>query len=140
MKIVAALLACCFVAPTASAYCFEEAAARYNVPVKLLKTIARVESRMNPAAINTNKNGLGQDIGIMQINTGWLPTLRRYGIQREDLWNPCTNIHVGAWIMAKNISSYGYTWEAIGAYNARSPEKRIRYAKLVLNHALTGRP
>ena len=33
--------------------------------------------------------------------------------------------------MSQNIATYGYTWEAIGAYNARSPEKRKRYANLV---------
>ncbi len=92
---------------------------------------------MNPAAINTNGDG-SRDIGLMQINTGWLPVLGRYGISREDLWDPCTNVRVGAWIMSKNIATYGYTWEAIGAYNARSPEKRMRYAKLVFAEVFKG--
>ena len=122
---------------TAHAFCFDDASVRYDVPVSLLKTIARVESRMNPAAINTNGNG-SRDIGLMQINTDWLPVLRRYGISREDLWDPCTNVRVGAWIMAKNIETYGYTWEAIGAYNARSPEKRMRYAKRVFAEVFKG--
>lgn len=121
----------------AHAFCFDDASVRYDVPVRLLKTIARVESRMNPAAINTNGDG-SRDIGLMQINTGWLPVLGRYGISREDLWDPCTNVRVGAWIMSKNIATYGYTWEAIGAYNARSPEKRMRYAKLVFAEVFKG--
>jgi len=32
----------------AHAFCFDDASVRYDVPVRLLKTIARVESRMNP--------------------------------------------------------------------------------------------
>lgn len=114
----------------AHAFCFDDASVRYDVPVRLLESIARVESRMNPAAINTNGDG-SSDIGLMQINTGWLPVLSRYGISRKGLWDPCTNVRVGAWIMSQNIATYGYTWEAIGAYNARSPEKRKRYANLV---------
>ncbi len=114
----------------ARAFCFNEAGARYNVPVKLLEAIALVESNRNPLASNTNTDG-SSDIGMMQINSGWLPTLKRYGIERKDLWDACTNVHVGAWILAKNIAAYGYTWEAIGAYNAKSPAKRNRYAKLI---------
>ena len=49
-------------------------------------------------------------------------------ISKIDLFDPCTNIDVGAWILAHNISQYGYNWTAIGAYNARSPHKRQRYA------------
>lgn len=113
-----------------NAYCFREASERYNIPEKLLRAIARVESGMNPSAVN--KNAGSEDIGLMQINSGWLPVLRRFGIGRNNLWNPCTNVHVGAWILAKNIETYGYTWEAVGAYNARSADKRIKYAKLIL--------
>ena len=112
------------------AFCFEEAAARYNVPASLLESIATVESHKNPLAYNVNPNG-SRDIGLMQINDGWLPTLNKYGIRKADLWDACTSVHVGAWILAKNISVYGYSWEAVGAYNARSPDKRIKYARKI---------
>jgi hypothetical protein len=29
------------------------------------------------------------------------------------------------------MKQYGYTWEAIGCYNSRTPDKRDRYARLV---------
>lgn len=107
--------------------CFLKAEERYGVPAWLLWSVAKVESGFNPRAINTNANGT-HDIGLMQINSGWLPTLRRYGIGVSDLWDVCTNIMVGAWVLAQNIQKMGWNWEAIGAYNARSKEKRVRYA------------
>lgn len=107
--------------------CWDEAAARYSVNPYLLYAIAKTESGLNPNAINRNKNG-SADIGLMQINTAWLPTLRRYGIGANELYNPCTSIYVGAWILAQNQRKLGNTWEAVGAYNAASPDKRIKYA------------
>lgn len=107
--------------------CFEAASLRYDVSRRLLEAIAVVESSGNPAAINKNANG-SEDIGLMQINSSWLPKLGRYGIRRSDLFDPCVNINVGAWIMADNISRHGYSWEAVGAYNAVNPSKRLNYA------------
>jgi len=119
-----------FAALATHAACFEEAAARYQVPVALLKAISKIESSGNPRAINRNRDG-SYDIGHMQINSRWLPALSKYGIREADLWDACTNTHVGAWVLAGNIRRHGYTWEAIGAYNAASPDKRIVYARKV---------
>lgn len=111
-------------------YCFEDAARRYNHHPDLLRAISHTESRGNPMAQNINKDG-SIDIGHMQINSRWLPTLARYGIHRRHLHDPCVSTYVGAWILADNVRRHGYNWTAIGAYNARSPEKRARYARLV---------
>lgn len=113
-----------------NAACFEEAAARYEIPVSLLKAISRVESSGNPLAVNRNTNG-SQDVGHMQINSSWLPVLQRYGITEQSLLNPCINTYVGAWILAGNISQLGYNWNAVGAYNAKSQHKRLAYAQKV---------
>lgn len=107
--------------------CWEQAAAAYGVNPYLLYAIARTESGLNPSALNRNKNG-SYDIGLMQINSRWLPTLRKYGITEPQLFDSCTSIHVGAWVLAQNIRRMGNSWEAVGAYNARDPELRIRYA------------
>lgn len=123
--------------------CWEQAATRYRVPAELLYAIAKVESGLNPSAIGDNKkNGgvsTGYGIGLMQIDSSWLPRLRReFGISKEHLFDPCINLHVGAWILADNIARMGYNWDAIGAYNAKTPWKRVRYANKV-NGALSGK-
>jgi soluble lytic murein transglycosylase-like protein len=110
--------------------CFRRASIRYDISQRLLEAIAHVESSGNPMAVNQNSNG-SEDIGLMQINSFWLPKLEEYGITRQDLFDPCVNIEVGAWILADNIHRHGYSWEAVGAYNAASQDKRLKYARKV---------
>jgi soluble lytic murein transglycosylase-like protein len=119
-----------FIPAAVSAACFDEAAARYGLPSSLLKAISRVESARRPHAINRNSNG-SHDIGHMQINSRWLPVLQRYGIDEQKLFDACTNTYVGAWILSRNIRRLGYSWMAVGAYNAGSPSKRMAYARKV---------
>ena len=123
----AALAACLALASLPAHACWEQAASWYRVNPYLLYAIAKTESGLNPNAINRNKNG-SYDIGLMQINSSWFPTLRKYGVEEKDLYDACTSIQVGAWILAQNMQRMGVTWEAVGAYNARDPAKRIKYA------------
>jgi hypothetical protein len=84
--------------------CWEDAAARYGVNPYLLYAIAKTESNLNPSAINRdNKNG-SYDIGLMQINSRWLPTLRKYGIEESQLWDACLNIHRRMGVVGKYAS------------------------------------
>lgn len=119
--------------------CFHEAAARYEIDKRMLVAIAKTESGLRAGSIGPkNANGT-YDIGLMQINSAWLPTLSKYGITESNLKNACTNIHVGAWIFAQNIQAHGPTWKAVGAYNARTPSKQAAYAnKVNKNYALVG--
>lgn len=112
--------------------CWAEASAKYNIPVDLLYAIARVETSNRATLISKpNKNG-SYDIGLMQINSMHLPRLAKKGITRQDLiQKPCVNLHVGAMILSEMIERHGYTWVAIGAYNAGSHDKRKIYAKKV---------
>lgn len=112
--------------------CWADASARYGVPVDLLYAVARVETGNRYKIVSgKNKNG-SRDIGLMQINSSHLPRLAKHGITERDLLeNPCLNLHVGAWIMSESIARHGYTWVAIGAYNAGSKNKRLIYAKKV---------
>lgn len=119
-----------FLVGKADAFCFSEASSRLDVDERLLRAIATVESSMNPAAVHRNPDG-SYDIGIMQINSGWLPTLRRFGITEADLYNACTNIHVGAWVLSGNIARHGKIWKAVGAYNASTRSKQENYVSLV---------
>ena len=107
--------------------CWDDAAAQYGVNPYLLYAIAKTESGLKPNALNRNKDG-SYDIGLMQINSRWLPTLRKYGVREEQLWDACTSIQVGAWVLAQNMRRLGNSWEAVGAYNAKDPAQRLKYA------------
>ncbi|NPV51714.1 MAG: lytic transglycosylase domain-containing protein [Candidatus Methanofastidiosum sp.] len=111
--------------------CIQSAGNYYRVNPLLLWGIAKVESGFNPFALNKNANGT-YDIGIMQINSSWIPTLKNYGLyDTKQLWDPCYNIYVGAWVLKQCIDRHGYTWEAVGCYNAVSTTKRVKYANKV---------
>jgi uncharacterized protein YbaA (DUF1428 family) len=115
---------------TVYADCIDDAAAFQHVNVSLMRGIAQVESGMQPDRVNTNSNGT-TDIGLMQINSSWLPVLAREGISEQSLFDPCTNAYVGAWILSENIRQFGPNWNAVGAYNATSPDRRLSYARKV---------
>ncbi len=112
--------------------CFDEAGARHNISPVLLQAIAWQESGMRLDAINRNRDG-SWDIGLMQINSRWLPVLSRHGITPDQLWDPCVSAHVGAWILASNFRTMGFNWDAVGAYNAKRQDLRRRYA-LAISH------
>ena len=116
--------------------CWDAAAARYGVSSELLFAIARTESALDPQAVGHNQDGT-HDIGLMQINSAWLPTLAAHGIGEQDLLEPCTNIQVGAWILAGNVQRLGYTWDAVGAYHATNPSLRRAYAARISRQLAT---
>lgn len=88
--------------------CFENAARRRNISVDLLRAIGHVESRFRPWVTNTESGA----IGVMQIMPIHLKWLRKYGIDRDDLYDGCTNINVGAFVLADMIRMFGPTWRA----------------------------
>jgi soluble lytic murein transglycosylase-like protein len=111
--------------------CLQAAAVKYGLDVHLLKAIARVESGFNPHAVRRPFAAGGNsttDYGLMQINSTWLPTLKRWGISQEDLFDPCVSADVGAWVLRSNFNTLGTSWNAVGAYNAVSHDKRKVYA------------
>ncbi len=111
--------------------CWEQAGLKYGIQPELLHAIAKTESGLDPRAINRRNADGSYDVGLMQINSAWFPQLRLLGIDEAQLWEPCLNIEVGAWILAQNMRRLGRTWDAVGAYNATSPQKRLRYAMAV---------
>lgn len=119
------------VSQLSQAQCFELAEEQYGVSADLLRAIAEQESKMNPLAFHRNSNG-SWDAGLMQINSRWLPVLKRHGIQAYDLLDGCTSVLIGAWILGNNFRRMGKTTQALGAYNAAQPQLRERYARQVL--------
>lgn len=118
----------------ASAFCFEDAGSSYSLSPRLLESIAAIESGMNPAARNQNRNG-STDFGLMQVNSYWI---KAAGLDRERLvMDACYNTQAGARVLRGCIDRYGYTWEAVGCYNATSVDKRKNYAWKVYRQLVT---
>ncbi|MGE4334640.1 MAG: lytic transglycosylase domain-containing protein [Pigmentiphaga sp.] len=111
--------------------CLAAAARHFGLPSALLHAIAEVESGGDPRAVNRANRDGSRDIGLMQINSRWLPRLARWRIDEQALFDPCISAHVGAWILADNITRLGPVWRAVGAYNARTPALQLRYVRRV---------
>ena len=120
--------------------CIKEAATRYEIGYPLLLAIAKQESDLRPSVVHRNpptkKNPAGsEDVGLFQINTDyWLPRLRKYGITKASLFNPCVNAHVAAWVVWENKKTNGNTWKAIGAFNSPIPRKQQEYIERIWKH------
>lgn len=121
--------------PTQWDGCFQKAGDYYRINPLLLKAIARQESSMNPRAVGKNTNGT-VDLGMMQINTTWLPKLARAGVRREHLMDPCVNIMVGAWVLADGVRRFGMSWKAVGVYHSPTPWRQQSYAAKVQRHLI----
>lgn len=117
-------------AASCRADCMDDAARFHHVNVRLVRAIAIVESGQHANVVHLNADG-STDIGLMQINSRWLTTLERFGVSRAALQDRCTNAYVGAWILSQNLRRLGLSWDAVGAYNARTHQKRIAYARRV---------
>jgi Soluble lytic murein transglycosylase and related regulatory proteins (some contain LysM/invasin domains) len=90
---------------------FDEAAAKYNVPVDLLKAVAKAESDFNPKAVSS----CGAQ-GVMQL----MPATAK-GLGVTDAFDPEQNIMGGAKYISSMLKRYdGNTKLALAAYNAGS--------------------
>ncbi|WP_265555538.1 lytic transglycosylase domain-containing protein [Trichlorobacter lovleyi] len=120
-------------------FCFQEAGERYGIPPEVLMSISKQESGMRAdLPPSWNKDG-SYDVGVMRINSNWYhwsPEVRSLWPHLED---PCTNVMVGAWLLARCIHDYGYNWKGIGCYNSRTPSKNEKYARSVARQLLSMR-
>ena len=131
IKLIFAILFLSFIIPSVIfAFCYKEAGREYNINPLLLYAISKTESDLNPSAVNTNSDGT-IDIGLMQINSSWIKAINL----NPDLLlsDPCYNVKTGADILKKCIDMHGYTWEAVGCYNAVSRNKRVKYSRKIFD-------
>lgn len=120
-----AILILCLLPSLLNAFCFEDAGKKYAISPLLLECIAKTESHLDPTATNKNRNG-SVDIGLMQVNSYWITKL---GLDGDRLiTDSCYNTMAGARILSQCIDRHGYTWEAVGCYNAVSMNKKTAYS------------
>lgn len=112
----------------------------YGLPPRVLPSIQVVEGgRTGAVSINTNGSA---DLGVMQINTLWIPALVAYtglpaAVVRDRLTNePCFNIAAAGAIMRRYLNeTHNDLMHAIGNYHSHTPPLNNRYQQLVLQAA-----
>lgn len=112
----------------------------YGLPPRVLPSIQVVEGgRPGTVAINTDGSA---DLGVMQINTLWIPALVTYTglsaeVIRTRLTNePCFNIAAAGAIMQRYLNeTHNDLMHAIGNYHSHTPPLNSRYQQLVLRAA-----
>lgn len=117
------------------AACLIIAAQTYQVPPGVLLGILQVEGgRVGQEVGNTNGS---YDLGPMQINTVWLPTLAtKWNTDQRTArkWlrdDGCVNMAVSAWILRQRINLTGSLWGGIAGYHSLTPGIGSRYASKV---------
>lgn len=110
--------------------CINESAIEFHVPAKLIIAVLNVEHGKKGEA-NKNKDG-SYDLGPMQVNSIWLPELKRFSVTKEALQNdPCLNVKVGTWILGKAIASEKELVKGVSDYHSRTPIYNKIYAQKI---------
>ena len=106
--------------------CMALVAQIYSLPPRVLPSIQAVEGGA-PGVVHHNTDG-SIDLGVMQINTLWLPALSRYtrldpaAVQDRLLYRPCFNIAAAGLIMRTYLDeTRGELMRAIGNYHSHTP-------------------
>jgi lysozyme-related protein Hpa2 len=124
------LVLLCTVWTTAQADCFDDAAAYHLVNPWILRAIAYQESSFKADTIHKNSNNT-IDVGATGINSVHFPELRKFGIQPQDLLNPCNAIYVAGWLYRKKVLKFGNSWFAVGAFHSETPAENEKYQRSV---------
>jgi hypothetical protein len=112
----------------------------YALPPRVLPSIQAVEGG-SPGMVRPDTNGTA-DLGVMQINTIWLPAFEYYthlpeGILRDRLTNsPCFSIAAAGAIMRTYLDETGGDlMRAIGDYHSHTAILSRAYQSQVLRAA-----
>ncbi len=123
--------------------CMALVASIYHLPPRVLPSIQAVEGGA-PGAISRNTDG-SADLGVMQVNTLWIPALARYAglpapvVQARLIAWPCFNIAAAGAILRVYLDeAKGDLMRAIGFYHSHTPalagpyQARVRDAATIL--------
>ena len=120
--------------------CMAFVAQAYALPPRVLPSIQAVEAGA-PGIVRRNTDGT-EDLGVMQVNTLWLPVLaRRMSLPeaevRERLVSrTCFNIAVAGMILRTYLNeTRGNLLRAVGNYHSHTPVLNYRYQARVLRSA-----
>jgi hypothetical protein len=120
--------------------CMALVASLYNLPPRVLPSIHAVEGGQR-GTVHVNADG-SQDLGVMQVNTRWLPALSAYtglsvDVVRDHLiWRACFNIAAAGAIMRTYLDEAdGDLMRAVGYYHSHTPLLSQKYQALVLGAA-----
>ncbi|MBX6375064.1 MAG: lytic transglycosylase domain-containing protein [Acetobacteraceae bacterium] len=123
------------------AACMAMTAQMFDLPPRLLPAIQATEGGW-VGAVRRNPNG-SEDLGLMQVNTVWLPRLARAsGLPPEELrerliYDGCFSIQVAGAILRMNLNAErGNLMRAIGNYHSRTPGRNEAYQERVVNSAI----
>lgn len=116
--------------------CAYQYAEAYSVPLQIIQAVRIKESGGNHGVGKVCANSDGScDIGAMQINEWWLPTLHKQNIDANLLIeDECVNIAVGTWILAANFYQHKNWADALAVYNTGKKNTVIgqQYAEQVI--------
>jgi hypothetical protein len=122
------------------AACMALVASFYNLPPRVLPSIQAVEGG-RPGIVRSNADG-SQDLGVMQVNTLWvpavshathMPVIRVRALLRS---HACFNINVAGWILSGYIAQErGDLMQAIGDYHSHTRPLNADYQDRVLRSA-----
>jgi hypothetical protein len=120
--------------------CMALVAQVYALPPRVLPSIQAVEGGA-AGVVHLNLDG-SEDLGVMQVNTVWIPRLVRYthlpaAEVRERLVNrPCFNIAAAGLIMRTYLDEAGQDLLlAVGYYHSHTPQRGLDYRIRVLRSA-----
>ena len=120
--------------------CMALAAQIYSLPPRVLPSIQAVEGG-SPGLAHPNSDG-SEDLGIMQINTIWIPRLVSYTrldratVRDRLLNNSCFNIAAAALILRTYLDEAGGDLlRAVGYYHSHTPTLHAAYKAKVLGSA-----
>lgn len=120
--------------------CMALVASIYGLPPRVLPSIQAVEGG-RPGTVSANRNGT-EDLGVMQVNTLWLPALARYtglaeAMVRERLiHDACFNIAAAGAILRGHLDAAdGDLMRAVGNYHSRTPMRHEAYRARVMGAA-----